>query len=130
MDERRDSTRHKSFLRGFVHVDKRRGAMSCLIRDLSATGARIVFSDTVAIPDIVTLHIPQKEQTLEARVEWRRGDEIGVKFSAAPQAAAAAPEAQELTRRVAQLETEIAALRRMVQRLNGKPAGPGDFEAA
>jgi hypothetical protein len=130
MDERREAKRQKSFLRGFVYVDKRRGAISCLIRDLSENGARIVFSESVAVPDILALHIPQKEQTVQAEVEWRRGDEIGLKFVAPPRAAEAAPEAQALTRRVAQLENEIASLRRMVKQLNGKTGKPGDFEAA
>jgi hypothetical protein len=67
MGERRNSRRLKSFLRGFVYFDKRRGAMSCLVRDLSVEGARIIFSEAVTIPDMINLHIPQKSQTLRAR---------------------------------------------------------------
>ncbi len=129
MGERRRTRRQKSFLRGFVYFDKRRGVMSCLIRDLSEEGARIIFSETVTIPDVVNLHIPQKDQTLRARVQWRRGDEIGLGFIAAVAAADPPPDTGELMQRVAQLETEIAALRRMIRRLKGEKQSQ-DGEAA
>jgi len=128
MSERRHTRRLKSFLRGFVYFDKRRGALSCLVRDLSDEGARIIFSEGVTIPDTVNLHIPQREQTLRARVTWRRGDEIGLEFAADAAAAAAAepmPDPAELMKRIAQLETEIAALRRMLRRLKDeRPLAP------
>jgi len=130
MGERRESRRQKSFLRGFVYFDKRRGVMSCLVRDISAEGARIILSETVTIPDVVNLHIPQREQTLRARVQWRRGDEIGLAFTAAVPVAIAAPPSSELTERVAQLEAEIAALRRTIKLLKRDNPGHGDVEAA
>jgi hypothetical protein len=127
MNERRQNRRLKSFLRGFVYFDKRRGATSCLVRDLTEEGARIIFSESITIPDVVNLHIPQKEQTLRARVSWRRGDEIGLAFTADM---ADAPDASELMKRVAQLETEILALRRMVKRLKERQPSHHDDEAA
>jgi hypothetical protein len=80
MGERRQSARQKSFLRGCVYFNKRRSTLDCLIRDISSEGARIIFSDSVNVPDIVELYIPQKEQTVRARVQWRHGDEIGLAF--------------------------------------------------
>jgi hypothetical protein len=128
MSERRSARRQKSFLRGFVYFDKRRGVMSCLVRDLSAEGARIIFSEGVAIPDIVNLHVPQKDQTLRARVSWRRGDEIGLAFTAA---AVEAPDATKLMKRVVHLEAEIVLLRRMLKRLKAeRPPHHEDDEAA
>ena len=58
MGERRESRRSKSFLRGYVYVSRKRGALACLIRDFSEKGARIIFSDTVTLPHIVDLYIP------------------------------------------------------------------------
>ncbi len=130
MGERRNSRRLKSFLRGFVYFDKRRGAMSCLVRDLSGEGARIIFSEAVTIPDMINLHIPQKNQTLRARVTWRRGDEIGLGFSAADPAADPLPDSAELMKRVAQLEGEIAALRKMLKRMKGERQDLDDEAAA
>src|SRR5512135_514375 len=77
MDERRSSRRQKSFLRGVVYFDKRRSEAACLVRDLSEDGARIILSQTVTIPDLIELDIPRREQTVLARVEWRRADEAG-----------------------------------------------------
>jgi len=84
MGERRRSVRQKSFLRGCIYFNKRRGAVDCLIRDISDEGARVIFSDSVTIPDVVELHIPHKEQTLRARVRRRNGCEVGLAFGEAP----------------------------------------------
>jgi len=130
MGERRISRRLKSFLRGFVYFDKRRGAMSCLVRDLSVEGARIIFSEAVTIPDMINLHIPQKNQTMRARVTWRRGDEIGLGFSAADPVADPLPDSGELMKRVAQLEGKIAALRKVLNRMKGERPDLDDEVAA
>ena len=124
MVERRNSRRSKSFLRGFVYVSRKRGALSCLIRDLSDKGARIIFSDTVTLPDVVELYIPQRDQTFRARVQWRRNDEIGLAFTAVERAAPeAAPTASEVIQRLALLEAEIVSLRTLLKRLKGEKAG-------
>ena len=130
MGERRGSRRSKSFLRGFVYVSRKRGALACLVRDLSEKGARIVFSDTVTLPDLVELYIPQREQTLHARVEWRRNDEIGLGFTATARTAEAPPSATEVAQRVAMLEAEIASLRVLLKRLKAEKVNPADEVAA
>jgi hypothetical protein len=130
MGERRGSRRSKSFLRGFVYVSRKRGALACLIRDLSEKGARIIFSDTVTLPDVVELYIPQREQTLRARVQWRRNDEIGLGFSAADRAAEASPSATEVAQRLALLEAEIVSLRALLKRLKAEKAEARDEAAA
>lgn len=130
MGERRGSRRSKSFLRGFVYVSRKRGALACLVRDLSEKGARIVFSDTVTLPDLVELYIPQREQTLHARVEWRRNDEIGLGFTATARTAEAPPSATEVGQRVAMLEAEIASLRVLLKRLKAEKVNPADEVAA
>jgi uncharacterized protein YceH (UPF0502 family) len=124
MSERRTSTRQKSFLRGSIQFNNRRTVIDCLVRDISATGARLIFSDSVSVPDVVELYIPQKEQTLRAHVQWRRGDEVGVAFAKGAQAPAPAQPADgELAERVEKLEAEIAALKKMFKRLKAEVAG-------
>src|ERR1700761_3430428 len=132
MSERRNSRRSKSFLRGFVYVSRKRGALACLIRALSAKGARIIFSDTVTLPEHVDLYIPQRDQTLRARVQWRRNDEIGLAFPEAASAAeaSAAPSAAEVVQRVALLEAEIVSLRALLKRLKADKGAAADEEAA
>jgi len=129
MAERRHSTRKKSFLRGCVYFNKRRNAFDCLIRDISDTGARIIFSDTVSVPDVVDLYIPQKEQTIRAHVQWRHGDEIGLAFADAAGASQGVPEG-ELAQRVAELESQVSALRRELKHLRHEIGGGDDRSVA
>ncbi len=130
MAERRRETRRKSLLRGRILFNNRRSAVDCLIRDISATGARLIFSDAVSVPDIVDVYIPQKEQTLRAQVQWRHGDEVGVEFPDAGQAAASGQSADgELSERVARLEAEVAALKKLLKSLKADIARDGS-EAA
>ncbi len=129
MAERRQAIRQKSFLRGCVYFNKRRGALDCLIRDYSDRGARIIFSETVNVPDMVDLYIPQKEQTVRARVQWRSGDEIGLAFPDALRAADGTSDG-ELALRVAQLESEVAGLRRLVKKLRAEIASGDAADAA
>jgi len=118
-------------LRGFVYVSRKRGALACLIRDLSEKGARIVFSDQVTLPDVVDLYIPQREQTLRARVSWRRNDEIGLAFTEVEQRVAdTSPTASEIVQRVALLEAEITSLRSMLKRMKAETAGGYDEAVA
>ena len=130
MGERRGSRRSKSFLRGFVYVSRKRGALACLVRDLSEKGARIIFPDTVTLPDVVELYIPQRDQTLRARVHWRRNDEIGLAFAEAERAAEASPSTAEIVQRVAMLEAEIVSLRALLKRLKAEKRGTADEAAA
>jgi len=131
MSERRVSTRQKSFLRGFVYVSRKRGALSCLVRDFSEKGARIVFSENVTLPDTIELYVPQKERTVRARVQWRRNGEIGLAFIAADQAPPGAePSAVEVTERIAMLEAEIATLRDRLKRLKSDKSRERDEVAA
>lgn len=125
MNELRDSRRIKSFMRGFIYDCRKRGAMDCLIRDLSESGARIALSDAVALPEVVELDIPQRELRRRARVVWRRNDEAGLCFSQAENATEAATEmtAEEITTRIGMLEAEIASLRARLRSLNEPQAG-------
>ena len=125
--ERRQSPRQKSFLRGCIYFNNRRSALDCLIRDVSATGARLIFSEAVSIPDRINLYIAQKEQTLSAHVQWRRGEEVGVAFGA--QASDDSRSDAELTERVARLEAEVATLRRLLKRLKAEVEGKAEDAA-
>lgn len=129
MAERRRSTRQKSFLRGRLYFNNRRSAVDCLIRDISRQGARVLFSDAVSVPDFIELYIPQKEQTVRAHVQWRHGEELGLVFPDSLPAGNSAPPSGELAERVARLESEVNALRRILRQLKSELPG-GNDEAA
>jgi hypothetical protein len=126
MSERRNNTRKKAFLQGRIYFNNRRSALDCLIRDISDTGAKLIFSDSVQTPDSIELYVPQK---VRAIVQWRRGDEIGVAFTDAETIAERpAGNAAELAARVQKLEDEVASLRRLLRRM--KAVVPGFDEDA
>lgn len=114
--ERRRVPRQKSFLRGQILFNNRRNAVDCLIRDISSHGARLIFSAPVTTPDMLDVHIPQKEQTLRAHVVWRSSSEVGVEFRQGSQVEQSA-DGGDLGERVQRLEAEVASLRRMIRKL-------------
>jgi hypothetical protein len=125
--ERRRVARQKSFLRGTIYYNNRINAVDCLVRDISPFGARLIFTDSVTTPDVLELHIPQKDQTLRVHVIWRHGQEAGVAFAQAAQVDPIA-ETGDLAERVARLEMELAGLKRILKKLK-TDAGP-EFDVA
>ena len=128
MAEGRKVARQKSLLRGCIYFNNRKSTADCLVRDISAQGARLLFSDELTIPDVVDLHIPQRDRTYRAHIVWRHGSEAGIAF-AVPDQEAQADESNELSMRVAKLEHEIELLKRALKRLKSESPG-GDMEAA
>jgi hypothetical protein len=119
MAERRTNSRQKSFLQGRIYFNNRRSSVDCLVRDYSETGARLKFSESIAVPEAVELYIPNREEIHRARVEWRTGNEMGISFAEEARAPSTAPEAPQgnLATRVQALETEVASLKRLLNEL-------------
>ena len=131
MKELRHYQRAKSFLRGLIYDCRKRGAMDCMIRDLSEDGARIALSDTVALPEVIELDIPQRELRRRARVVWRRNGEVGLCFSQADRIPdVATMTAEDITARIGILEAEIALLRARLASLNEAETDTGDKAVA
>ena len=79
-------------------------------------------------PDAIDLYIPQKEQTFRAHVIWRHGQELGVAFAQAANAAVAdhLPEPGNLVGRVERLEAELATMKRLLKRLKADAGSDAD----
>jgi hypothetical protein len=138
MSEHRREVRQKTFLKGRIIFNKGASSMDCLVRDLSASGARLALTETTTLPEGFDLYIPQKEKTYRASLCWRRADGIGVTFVdeavPAPQAVTPVPVAAPisapddaasmlaLVRRISELEAENAALRRLLASLPASAA--------
>jgi PilZ domain len=120
MKERRAAARQRSFLQGRIYFNNRRSSIDCLVRDISDHGAKLKFSEAIAIPEVVELYIPNRDETFRARVQWRSGDEVGVDFgpdeAPSPSLAPDAPPA-DLAARVRRLESEVSSLQRKVAEL-------------
>jgi hypothetical protein len=128
-EESRDAVRQKTFLKGTLYYDNRRASIECVIRDMSDSGARLHFEHPVTVPDDVELFIPHKQQTLHAHVRRRSPNEIGIAFEVARTAEPRRADDDELQKRVKTLETEIAALKRLVTKLKAKVL-PHDSDVA
>lgn len=119
MSELRRETRLRTFLKGRIVFNNGNSSMDCLVRDISASGARLMLSQTATLPDGFDLIIPAKDRTHKATLRWRKADSVGVTFAdeAAHPAAANASDATPaaLLARIRELEAENASLRRQLQ---------------
>jgi hypothetical protein len=123
MLERRRSQRQRCFLRGSIEFVDRLGKIACVVRDLSADGARVSFPSQATPPDVVKLHIPHRQKTTLAQVRWRRGEDLGVSFPN-EMTDLLSERGYQLLRRIAQLEVEVADLKRKVKKLKCENYGP------
>ncbi|MBL0406313.1 PilZ domain-containing protein [Microvirga aerilata] len=80
MNERRSSRRWNTFLNGRIVFNNRCSVLSCTVRDLSETGARISFADVSALPEEFELEIPNRGMRVYGRLMWSRGATHGVMF--------------------------------------------------
>jgi hypothetical protein len=121
-DERRTLLRQRSFLQGRLYFNSRRSSLDCLVRDISSHGAKLKVSDSIAIPEFVELHIPNKDETYRAKVQWRTGFEIGVTFENEQDSPSIVPGAApaDLPERVRRLEAEVASLHRKLNELQNE----------
>jgi len=121
MQKRRSASRQKAFLQGRIFYNNKRPSIDCLIRDISEHGAKLIFSSSVATPDVVELHVPNRDEVYRARVEWRVGEEVGVSFegaeTAGPPLAPGPPVPTDSMARIQKLEQDVAALQRKFNEL-------------
>jgi hypothetical protein len=78
--ERRACGRPRSLKGGLLRFNRGYGTMECVVRNLSAGGARLVFGDAVAVPARFELRIGTDGAWRPALVRWRRDDQVGVSF--------------------------------------------------
>jgi hypothetical protein len=121
MVERRSAARKKSFLQGRIYYNNQKSSVDCLVRDISERGAKVVFSDSVTIPDVVELYLPGKDEVHRVRLQWRKGDEMGLDFGQTEDAGKDKPEAEvpatDLFGRVLRLEDECVTLKKKLAEL-------------
>lgn len=76
---RRQTLRRRTLLSGKIDFHNR-AVFDCVVRNISAGGAKIACAQQIALPDIFHLSIPQKDERRRARAVWRGREEIGVRF--------------------------------------------------
>ena len=78
MVETRRVPRHKVLKAGTIEFGG--GAIDCTVRNLSVTGAALLVSHPVGVPEKFTLVVPGDGLHLPCHVAWRNGYRIGVAF--------------------------------------------------
>ncbi len=57
------------------------GAIDCIVRDRSTSGARLKLENAVGIPDEFILHVETTGERHAVRIVWRRMREVGIHFA-------------------------------------------------
>jgi hypothetical protein len=85
----RGAPRRKVLKAGIAASSNRHLTVSCTVRDISATGARLRVDNLASIPDTFELIIAADGLEANCEVVWRKSNEVGVKFLGAPRMVAA-----------------------------------------
>src|SRR3954471_3216978 len=108
--DQRVAPRMRTLIAAKISFSNGQSTPDCLIRNLSDTGAKLIVSAAVTLPECFDLIVPPKSLTRRARIVWRRGEEIGVRFEDASPSDRCDPDASALKRHFRELETEVARL--------------------
>jgi hypothetical protein len=117
VEDKRKWDRRRIFLRGFVRFPQNNNTVDCIVRDISERGAKLRFKRATSIPDGFELHIPSKGQIVPSRLAWVDNCEAGISFETSVAVDSSSSSDGELSIRVARLEDEISALKRMLKQL-------------
>lgn len=83
-DDARVAVRRRTLKAGVVAYSDRHVTVGCLVRDISATGARLRIEGSVTAPDTFELIISLDGLEADCQVVWRKATDLGVRFLGAP----------------------------------------------
>lgn len=78
--ERRGAPRRRVLKGATLRFNRGYGALECIVRNLSDSGARLVFGDTAAVPPHFDVWLSGAEKPLPASVRWRGLEDVGIEF--------------------------------------------------
>jgi PilZ domain len=82
LEEKRGATRQKAFTAAHVHFNRGTSTYEALVRNISATGAKLKFGELIELPTEFQIKVGATGNYHTAHVAWRHGFEIGVEFTA------------------------------------------------
>jgi hypothetical protein len=88
-DDARIAPRRRMLKAAKIAYNDRHVTINCMVRDISATGAKLRVEGSVTAPDTFELLIPLDGLEANCQVVWRSGTDVGVKFLGAPRTVAA-----------------------------------------
>lgn len=80
MQDRRKEQRWPAYLGGQAIFFHRLSTADVLIRNTSASGAKLVVCNGHLIPNEFSLNVARREREYRVKTCWRRRDEIGIQF--------------------------------------------------
>lgn len=111
MTEVRASDRTRSFLKAVIEFSNGAAKIDCIVKNISATGARIDVTAAVSIPKDFNLNIPHRGEVFRSQMIWRENNSMGVRFLSTQ------PVEDEPRRSDSGLESENVRLRARVREL-------------
>jgi hypothetical protein len=119
MTERRALARHKTLISGRIYFNNRLSSVDCIVRDLSDNGSRLEVSDSVTLPEVFEIYLPNKDEYFHAKMEWRKGNIVGISWT--PEQPPKRPEQpgseSSIAERVTKLEHDVMVLQRRLDSL-------------
>lgn len=78
--DRRAADRSRTYKAGKIISVNLSLSFDCVVRDLTATGARLIVPDTVGVPTEFFFLLPSDRLIAKARVVWRKRGQIGIQY--------------------------------------------------
>jgi hypothetical protein len=89
MTKERQGLRHRALKGAKIVFHSGTSVIDCVVRDLSASGARLMLPSPGGVPDTFDLCMQSDQSARACRVIWRKHDSIGVEFVDPKQGSAA-----------------------------------------
>lgn len=80
-NERRTSDRSRASRNAVIRLKDGSAAMDCVVRNLSARGAKLSVWNAADLPNEFQLKLYTERDWRNVTVRWRRGNELGVSMS-------------------------------------------------
>ena len=80
-ENHRSAKRQRVLKDGKIVFNSNSSVINCTIRDISETGARIICDNPGGVPDECRLVTLSDNVIRDAKVMWRRGDKVGLRFT-------------------------------------------------
>ena len=79
MSENRKTVRLRTLKAGVIAFD--RGSISCVVRNVSASGACLEVTSLLGVPDTFTLLMESDQIRQQCHVTWMKDKRIGIQFA-------------------------------------------------
>ncbi|TAK50003.1 MAG: PilZ domain-containing protein [Xanthobacteraceae bacterium] len=118
MLDRRAQPRSRTFLGGTLAFNRRSSVMTCIVRNLTADGAKVSFEQGATVPDEIDLVVPHRAESWRGHIIWRAPNAAGIAFRNRKPSAQVIP--LDATIRLNRLNDENRRLRERLDQARGE----------